>query len=307
MAKKKLGSTKLTDELFVGSISLTADVTGVLPVTNGGTGITSFGTGVATALGVNINTAGSFVVNGGQLGTPSSGTLTNATGLPIVGGTTGTLTVARGGTGLTAGTSGGVPYYSSTTAITSSGVLSAGGVVLGGGAGTAPRSVTNPSVSGLVFRSYGVSGGNFIDPDWSLIDSTMWEAALLNQYGIVTWGTAGTETSNAIEITATVAQGPNGGGALTNTNSVVLVVVSDSATDCSPSATATITAAGTPLGTLLDGTGTATAVFRTSSAGTFRIKVTETAVGSRYLWVMQGMSSQVYLKAAATPTVLTFA
>jgi hypothetical protein len=35
------------------------------------------------------------------LGTPSSGTLTNATGLPIVAGTTGTLSVARGGTGAT--------------------------------------------------------------------------------------------------------------------------------------------------------------------------------------------------------------
>jgi hypothetical protein len=33
------------------------------------------------------------------LGTPASATLTNATGLPIVAGTTGTLTVARGGTG----------------------------------------------------------------------------------------------------------------------------------------------------------------------------------------------------------------
>lgn len=36
------------------------------------------------------------------LGTPTSGTLTNCTGLPIVAGTTGTLSVARGGTGLTA-------------------------------------------------------------------------------------------------------------------------------------------------------------------------------------------------------------
>lgn len=36
------------------------------------------------------------------LGTPTSGTLTNCTGLPVVAGTTGTLTVARGGTGLTA-------------------------------------------------------------------------------------------------------------------------------------------------------------------------------------------------------------
>lgn len=36
------------------------------------------------------------------LGTPQSGTLTNCTGLPIVAGTTGTLSVARGGTGITA-------------------------------------------------------------------------------------------------------------------------------------------------------------------------------------------------------------
>lgn len=36
------------------------------------------------------------------LGTPVSGTLTNCTDLPIVNGTTGTLSVARGGTGITA-------------------------------------------------------------------------------------------------------------------------------------------------------------------------------------------------------------
>jgi hypothetical protein len=38
------------------------------------------------------------------LGTPTSGTLTNCTGLPIAAGTTGTLPVARGGTGTTAST-----------------------------------------------------------------------------------------------------------------------------------------------------------------------------------------------------------
>lgn len=40
----------------------------------------STGTGVLTALGVNVGTAGAFVVNGGALGTPSSGTLTNTAG-----------------------------------------------------------------------------------------------------------------------------------------------------------------------------------------------------------------------------------
>lgn len=40
------------------------------------------GTGVITALGINIGSVGAFVTNGGALGTPSSATLTNATGLP---------------------------------------------------------------------------------------------------------------------------------------------------------------------------------------------------------------------------------
>lgn len=42
-----------------------------------------------------------------NLGTPSAGTLTNCTGLPIIAGTTGTLSVARGGTGVTTSTGSG--------------------------------------------------------------------------------------------------------------------------------------------------------------------------------------------------------
>ena len=158
-------------------VTLTNGVTGTLPVANGGTGITSLGSGVATWLGTpssanlisaitgetgsgalvfaagptltgtvtmtgatldgpNITnaTCASLDSGGGNiqtfptsaqtlvgrsttdtltnktltsptlttpvLGTPSSGTLTSCTGLPIVDGTTGTLTVARGGNGV---------------------------------------------------------------------------------------------------------------------------------------------------------------------------------------------------------------
>lgn len=43
------------------------------------TGVSGLGTGVATALAVNVGSAGAPVVNGGALGTPASGTLTNCT------------------------------------------------------------------------------------------------------------------------------------------------------------------------------------------------------------------------------------
>jgi len=43
------------------------------------------GTGVGTALSVDIGSSGAVVTNGGALGTPSSGTLTSCTGLPAAG------------------------------------------------------------------------------------------------------------------------------------------------------------------------------------------------------------------------------
>jgi hypothetical protein len=71
-------------------------------VVGGGAGVApstiTTGTGVVTALGVNTGTAGAFVVNGGALGTPSSGTLTNCTFPTLNQNTTGsaaTLTTAR--------------------------------------------------------------------------------------------------------------------------------------------------------------------------------------------------------------------
>jgi hypothetical protein len=55
---------------------------------------------------------------------------------------TNALGVAYGGTGLTAGTSGGVLYYSATGTLAASGALAASSLVVGGGAGSAPSTVT---------------------------------------------------------------------------------------------------------------------------------------------------------------------
>lgn len=60
-----------------------------------------------------------------NLGTPSAATLTNATGLPIVAGTTGTLTETRGGTNQTTYTTGDLLYASAANTLAKLGIGSA--------------------------------------------------------------------------------------------------------------------------------------------------------------------------------------
>ena len=75
------------------------------------TGVDGLGTGIATALGQSVGTAGAPVLFNGALGTPSTATLTNATGLPITTGVSGLGTGVSTALGLTAGTTGGVVLY----------------------------------------------------------------------------------------------------------------------------------------------------------------------------------------------------
>ena len=98
-------STWASSAVLAASALMIGGGAGVAPST------TTTGTGVVTALGVNVGTAGAFVVNGGALGTPASGTLTNCSGLPGSGvsgnisgnaaNVTGVVALANGGSGQT--------------------------------------------------------------------------------------------------------------------------------------------------------------------------------------------------------------
>jgi len=97
-------------------------------VLGGGAGVapatTTTGTGVVTALGVNVGSAGAFVTFNGALGTPSSATLSSATGLPISTGVSGLGTGVATALAVNVGSAGAFVTFNGALGTPSSGTLS---------------------------------------------------------------------------------------------------------------------------------------------------------------------------------------
>lgn len=230
-----------------------------LPVASG---ITGFGTGVATALGVAVGSAGAFVVLGGALGTPSSGTLTNATGLPISTGVTGLGTGVATALAVNIGT--------------------AGAFVTNGGALGTPSSGTLTNATGLPV-STGISGfGTGVAAALAVNTGSAGAFVLFN-------GALGTPTSGTVtNLTGTASININGTvGATTPTTGVFTTLVAGSATSL------LLGTAGSAVGSV---------GFRNATSGTITLAPTTGALGTVTLTLPAITDTLVTLTASQTLT-----
>jgi hypothetical protein len=164
------------------------------------------------------------------LGTPTSATLTNATGLPLTTGVTGTLPTANGGTNLTSFTSGGVVYASSSSALATGSALVFDGTNLGVGvtpsAWNSAYKVLEGAYGSVAFRTNAIeteyvnnafrnSGGSWIYKGTGFAQRFLQDSDGKFQWLTAPSGTAG----NAISFTQAMS--------LTATNTLLIDTTSD--------------------------------------------------------------------------------
>ena len=276
--------TLVTPALGTPSSATLTNATG-LPIA---TGVSGLGTGVATALAVNVGSAGAAVVNGGALGTPSGGTATNLTGLPLSTGVTGTLPVANGGTGVTTSTGSGnnvlstsptlvTPILGTPTSVTltnATGLPLSTGVtgtlpVANGGTGTASPAI----VAGTNITVSGTWPNQTINSTASGSGTVTSVAATVPTFLSVAGSPITTSGTLAITLSGTALPVANGGTGVTTSTGTGNTVLSTSPTLVTPilgtPTSATLTnATGLPISTGVSGLGTGVATALAVNVGT---------------------------------------
>lgn len=232
-----LTSTDWTTFNNKGSGAVTS-VTGTAPVVSSGgaTPAISMAAASTSASGyltsTDWNTFNGKYSTGGALGTPSSGTATNLTGLPLTTGVTGTLPVANGGTGVTTSTGTGATVLSTSPTLVTP--------LLG-----TPTSGVATNLTGLPLTT-GVTG---VLPVANGGNGTA-TPALVAGTNVTISGTWPNQTINS--------SGGSGSGTVTSVAATVPTFLSVTGSPITTSGTLAIAYSGTALPVLNGGTGTTT-------------------------------------------------
>jgi len=142
------------------NLPLTTGVTGQLPIANGGTGATSAISAFNALAPSQATNSGKFLTTDGtntSWATVSGGGSGTVTSVGWTGGIVSVATPTTTPAFTITGTSGGVPYFSGANTWASSSALAASALVVGGGAGAAPATITTGS--GVV-TALGVNTGS---------------------------------------------------------------------------------------------------------------------------------------------------
>lgn len=200
-----------------------ASVTGTLPAGNGGTGITSLGSGIATWLGTPSSAnliaaltdetgtgaavfATSPVLVTPNLGTPSAAVLTSATGLPVATGISGlgtnvatflaTPTTANFAAAVTGETGTGAVVFGTSPTVASPTLT--GDTLLQNPSGSQPTLAWSEDpdngTNKLVFQAPATLGADYTFT-WPVDDGTSGQVLTTDGSGVLTWGTSATVPS----------------------------------------------------------------------------------------------------------------
>jgi len=250
-----------------------------------------------------------YVIGGGNGGAGGVGTVTS------VGFTGGLISVASATTtpALTvAGTSGGVPYFSSTSTWASSGALTASAIMLGGGAGSAPTSLGSLGTTTTILHGNAAGAPTFgavVSADMNITTTTCTNqlVSAISAGGVGTCVSVANAmiTNGTIDLTAKVTGLlPTANGGLNNAFFAISGPASSTKTYTFPNASATVLTTDAAVTVPQGGTGAATLTNHGVLLGQGTSAIVATGAGTTdYCLVSNGASADPAFEVCPVGTI----